>query len=417
MLRPKVVFQPIHEDVVRRRFKNHLSGQTSDMMDDIKYAVDQVWGMNESQYKSVNLDGTIRTIIARVSNRALIGLPMCMSDLHLIDCFLHYLKKCTLGRDPGFINNAIRYVNEIPLVALMIKLLPGLLQAIVAKILTFKIRHYYTCCAQYLRPLFAERLELGHADPASLPEDYASWSVLDAIKRKQKDERTPDMLSRRLMTLNFAVIHTSTMTTSNLILDIVSAPYCIKDILKECQKLQQKFGLEWSPSRISEMATLDSALRESMRISGFGSKAFSRKVIAPNGVNLPNGVHLPRGVIVCVSGYSLHHDETIYPEPYQFSYRRFAPTATDPEADKSSREIATTTSLNYAVWGHGKHACPGRFFAVDMIKMVVAYMISHYEIKSFLKRPENVWIADTPIPPSNTFIEIRRRFENEIEIV
>ena len=138
------------------------------------------------------------------------------------------------------------------------------------------------------------------------------------------------------------------------------------------------------------MMTLDSALRESMRISGFGSKVFNRKVIAPNGIILPNGVHLPHGVTVCVSGYSLHHDETIDPEPYQFNYRRFArPNHTSPTTT-SSILTAATTSLNYAIWGHGKHACPGRFFAVDMIKMVVAYIITHYEIKPFLTWPKNL---------------------------
>ena len=118
------------------------------------------------------------------------------------------------------------------------------------KVLTFKIRHHYQCRAQYLCPLFAKRLKLEHANSISLSENYASWSVIDAMRRKQEDEKTPDMLSRRLMTLNFAVIHIFTMTTSNLILDIGSilgqrdGIDCMKHILNECQKLKQRFGSE-----------------------------------------------------------------------------------------------------------------------------------------------------------------------------
>lgn len=32
-------------------------------------------------------------------------------------------------------------------------------------------------------------------------------------------------------------------------------------------------------------------------------------------------------------------------------------------------------------FGYGKHACPGRFFAVNEIKMILARILLHYDVK------------------------------------
>ena len=51
------------------------------MMNEIKCAVNQIWGMNESQFKHVNLDETIKIIIIRVLNRALVNFSLCEFNL------------------------------------------------------------------------------------------------------------------------------------------------------------------------------------------------------------------------------------------------------------------------------------------------------------------------------------------------
>lgn len=247
-------------------------------------------------------------------------------------------------------------------------------------------------------------------------DNYADWSVCDAMKRDNAVEKTPGRLSRRLMTLNFAAIHTSTMTTANMIIDMASGPSgrsCVDAILAECQALSDQYGDDWSSARIAEMVVTDSALRESMRLSGFGSKGFTRKVIPLDGVALPAGSRISPGEILCISAYSMHHDEAIYPRPHEFCYDRFLePPATGDESETETRGVskaAATTDVNYAVWGHGKHACPGRFFAVSLMKMMVAYMIQCYEFEAWDERPANVWIGDTPIPPRELDVGVRRR--------
>ncbi|KAI9568081.1 hypothetical protein HD554DRAFT_2102827 [Boletus coccyginus] len=40
-----------------------------------------------------------------------------------------------------------------------------------------------------------------------------------------------------------------------------------------------------------------------------------------------------------------------------------------------------STSLEYLPFGHGRHACPGRFFAASELKSMLAHVVMSYDIK------------------------------------
>lgn len=214
------------------------------------------------------------------------------------------------------------------------------------------------------------------------------------------------------MALNFAAIHTSTLTTSNLLLDIFSHPSIESHLRDEVLASVVRWGNTWNRTRLNQMTRLDGALRESQRRWGLVAKALSRKVMHPDGITLPNGQHLPQGITVCFSGWGLHHDAAVYPRPFEFVPERFVPTyspAVEPKAAKSRQAVAAETDQQYLAWGVGKHACPGRFFAVDFSKIITLRILVDYEIMAVEKRPENVWVEYNVIPPPNATLVIRRR--------
>ena len=117
------------------------------------------------------------------------------------------------------------------------------------------------------------------------------------MKRPENDiERTPEMLSRRIMAINFAAIHTSTMTSAAMLLDIASVAEdqrCIGLLRSECTSMSQMYGGTWSRARLRNMHRLDSTIRESMRVSSFNTKGTRRKVMPSEGVELPDGTRVP----------------------------------------------------------------------------------------------------------------------------
>lgn len=52
---------------------------------------------------------------------------------------------------------------------------------------------------------------------------------------------------------------------------------------------------------------------------------------------------------------------------------------------------------------------PGRWFAVRLLKLMVAYITLHYHIEPLAQRPKNFAFGDANIPSFTTKIRVRRR--------
>jgi cytochrome P450 len=117
--------------------------------------------------------------------------------------------------------------------------------------------------------------------------------------------------------------------------------------------------------------------------------------------------------------YATHHDENLYPHADVFDGFRFIEPAStgDSEKDRVNRENGIkntmyTTSRSYLAFGHGRqawyvtprirpflgyaltgHNCsPGRFYAAMQVKLILAYLITNYE----MKWPDSVYDPSVP---------------------
>lgn len=52
---------------------------------------------------------------------------------------------------------------------------------------------------------------------------------------------------------------------------------------------------------------------------------------------------------------------------------------------------------------------PGRWFVAHQMKILLAYVVTHYDIEPLDHRPLNRVIGDSVIPPQNVSIKVRRR--------
>ncbi|KAI0902657.1 cytochrome P450 [Ustulina deusta] len=283
-LRPEIGLNPVHEPVVRRDLTAHLDQLEAAIWEEVGLALEMVWGNDSQSWREVNLDHTIRRVVARAANRVFVGNELCRND--------------------DYIENSIRYVTQVSAFGLLMSLFPNWLKHFVGIIITIPIQITYLRCSKYLMPIFSK---LTSMEASAHPRLFSSWLVTNSDKfPASSPERTPDFLSRRIMALNFAAIHTSTMTTCNLLLDVFSNQSTASCLYEECLANSSHWGKLCNRARLNQMPQLDSALRESLRLWGVVAKAMSRKVIHPNGAILPNGQHLPQGITVCVSGWGLH---------------------------------------------------------------------------------------------------------------
>lgn len=257
--------------------------------------------------------------------------------------------------------NSIRFATRVSTCGLLINLFPNWLKHPIGFVFKIPIQIAYSGCSKHLLPVFSD---LMHGQISPSPHLFTSWLVSNSVQYTlSSPERTPDFLSRRIMALNFAAIHTSTLTTCNLLLDIFSDSRAASLLRDEALATSVRWEKTWKRARLNQMSRLDSALRESMRLWGLVPKGMSRKVMNPGGVILPDGQRLSQGTTVCISGWGLHHDKDIFPRPFEFVHDRFM-RVDDEEMGKKISDAAyaaAETNEHFLVWGIGKHACPGRF--------------------------------------------------------
>jgi len=160
--------------------------------------------------------------------------------------------------------------------------------------------------------------------------------------------------------------------------------YCLLANLEYVEPLRQEIEAViaeegWTKAGMDKLHKLDSFLRETQRMNTTGIVVMYRLALRP--FTFSNGVTIPEGTIVSVPASTIHMDENIYSNPEQFDGFRFS-KARDMGGDiMMASHSAVSTSPEYLVFGLGRHTCPGRFFAVNQIKALVARIIMTYDIK------------------------------------
>lgn len=95
-------------------------------------------------------------------------------------------------------------------------------------------------------------------------------------------------------------------------------------------------------------------------------------------VKLPDGTVIPKGSLVGVTPRRMWdnecHENADKFDPYRFYNIR-------QEAESQNRAQLVTTTSDHLAFGHGKQACPGRFFAANEIKIVLIFLLMQWDWK------------------------------------
>jgi len=111
---------------------------------------------------------------------------------------------------------------------------------------------------------------------------------------------------------------------------------------------------------------------------------------------LSDGTFLPKGTWVATTMHAIHKDDAVYPDASKFDGFRFSRL---PEHENACNQ-AVSTSQTFLVYGIGSTACPGRFFAANEIKTLLAHLLVTYDIKvkqqDVVMKPTYIGTSVTP---------------------
>ena len=129
---------------------------------------------------------------------------------------------------------------------------------------------------------------------------------------------------------------------------------------------------------------------------------------AENDFMFSNGVLLPKDALVFAAAHARHLDQKIYADADTFDGFRFSKESCEEGGSRCPPVVNTTA--DYLVWGYGRHACPGRFYASAVMKMVLAHIVIGYDVRfEDGVRPKDVFLGLNRIPDRKATVLFRKR--------
>ncbi|PPQ65601.1 hypothetical protein CVT26_000550 [Gymnopilus dilepis] len=191
---------------------------------------------------------------------------------------------------------------------------------------------------------------------------------------------------------------------AHILYDLCTHPEYIEPMRKEVEGIIASEG--WTKVSTVNMQKVDSFVKESQRIA-IGGLMMRRKVVKD--FTFSNGMTVPAGTHIAVATNSTHMDERNYENPEEFKGFRFAEMRE--QEGESKKHQMVSLSLDFGTFGTGRHACPGRFFAVNELKTMLAYVLLNYDVKlpNDGPRPENFWFSANCIPSRTAEVMFRKR--------
>ncbi|OJD35989.1 cytochrome p450 [Diplodia corticola] len=328
-----------------------------------------------STFTPIRLATLTPTMAARLSARAFLGAPLC--------------------HDPAWLDISVTYaINALGAVQAL-RSWPAFLRPLVHKwfvpqlrVLREQIATARGIVGPEMRKRRAERAERakrrgvegekeeggggGGEGAAARPMDALEWMAVQAEREGRADVFDATLAQ---VLLSFVSIHTTSGTLLGLMYDVVGAGWADALRSEVVDVLREEGG--WSKNALYRMKLMDSCLKESQRLHPMNSLFMNREVTAP--VTLSDGTRLPVGAIIGIPTFPMHDPDTaLYDNPGVFDGARFLKLR---ETDNDTKWQFVTTSPEHFGFGHGKQACPGRFFASNEIKIIMAHLLLMFDWK------------------------------------
>lgn len=192
-------------------------------------------------------------IVAKVSGRVFVGPDLC--------------------QDPEYLESGSNYTVDLMKAVQAIKKTRPWLRPFLAPRLPEirQLRERERRAAEYLQPIVRERIEAQKNDPDwQQPDDMLQWMV-----NRSQGVNSVAQIAKMQLGLTFAAIHTTTMTTTNILYTLAVTPEYIQPLREEIREVIADNGGTITSRALQQMEKLDSYMKEVMRFYPPGVSMYS----------------------------------------------------------------------------------------------------------------------------------------------
>jgi cytochrome P450 len=378
----------IHHSIVQRKLTPRLPRLVPALEEELSFAFEEHFPLlpEEGEWIEFQPYQVFAKVSARLTARALVGKAFC--------------------RDPTWLNVAFEYTENLFRTIVILRLLPQWIHPLACIFLPsfWKGRGWLRQGKRTLKPTI-EHLLL--QDLKSTPDSFDpdKSDVLHWLTELARgSDRNPDTIAHIEILLALASVHTTLLRMVNVLYDITADGGDLVGQLRDEIRRVAANSSSWSTGNpYGELRKLDSVMRESQRMSPPTTVGMKRLFRQDH--TFSNGLSLSAGTYACMPTFAIENDPVNTPDPERFDGLRYYRAALLPEdkpgagghieADSREHLFSTPgkTALNF---GYGKSACPGRFFASIIIKMLFYKLLTEYDVK-FLPgqgRPSNIMLHE-----------------------
>ncbi|KAF4635041.1 hypothetical protein G7Y89_g3058 [Cudoniella acicularis] len=320
-----------------------------------------------------------------------------------------------LSGDEKLIKTLTAFTESIFINGLIIKMLPlGPIRGILAWPISFFHRRKMEAALERLQPLVERRISLFAADDSSsMKKSPNTEHFLDAIdwiltaSSAQPTQQDSRILAIEILHNFWASSGSPSALLTQIVFQVLMFPMYLDPLRKEVQDAVSKYG--WTEKAVQSLPLLDSFIRETNRLY----PSFSVK---GEPWRLHDGLVLPVGTRCIWAADPLLRNPKAFVDPLVFDGFRFARLATDDEKREGKEDgnssAASFLSPTNLAFGYGRHACPGRFYALRKVKVLFGKLILGYDIEwdtPRTERPSPVSVEAQFAPNLWQKIRLRRR--------
>ncbi|XXH06065.1 U3 small nucleolar RNA-associated protein [Hypoxylon texense] len=285
-----------------------------------------------------------------------------------------------LAKDDQFMISALAYVEETLICAEIVRLLPNFIAPIVGGIMALRLKAHQVVFDTLL-PVAQQRCQerdnklLGQEVPYHA--DCIQWIMETSPKQ---NPWTAKRVVHELMAIWFGSVHALSTTITFAIHDLCLHPEYILPLREELLSGYQEFE-----NTSVGLPLLDSFIKESARLTPVESMSTRRSALVP--FTLSDGTRLQVNEWACTPVRAIMSDPRTYPAPLEFHGFRFASVEIVEKAGayfqclQAKPSKFTDLDSTFHVWGTGRMACPGRYYATAVIKVIMGQIIMNYNLK------------------------------------
>ncbi|KAM4056180.1 cytochrome p450 [Hirsutella rhossiliensis] len=384
----------IHFDIVRKHMTKDVGFFAAGTAEELDAAFRDCWGADSQNWTTVGAWDTLSRAVARAVNRAYVGLPLC--------------------RNETLLEQSRLYANAVYMGSALITAMPKCTRPALGPLIALPAKRYLAGCKRVLVPLVEERLRRWDGGKAGekMPDDALQWMV-ERCAKVGPGQMEPAGIAQRLLILNLVSIYTTSYAFTNCVLDLhgsESRDDFVAGLRRECDGVAAELDGLVTGKAIDKLFRVDSAVRESMRISCFGIISLPRIVGPGQALDLGSDIKIPPGVRLGIPSQAIHRDASYYDDPLRYDAFRFSRDFESPDGagrQAAGQKRSVDVSSSFLTYGFGKHACPGRWFASQLMKQALAYIVQNYEVECVGKTQEKKALLNMIMPPVSAKIRVR----------